>query len=163
MNKTHEFLFSSDPQATGAVMAECERWLFSLVMFLAVMCCGCDSQASQQLQVIQDSLQKLQQSIGDATIIKSASPEVKKQITSQFQSLLEILLRVNAAGTQKESQQAAVEILNHPTIQQILISTELVDFQNINGSSLLSRPPVESCLFVNAQGRCLRESAGRKW
>lgn len=118
-------------------MAECERWLFSLVMFLAVMCRGCDSQASQQSQGIQAILQNLQQSIGDATRIESASPEATQQITSQFQSLLEILRQVNAAGTQKESQQAAVEVLNHPTIQQILISTELVDFQNFNGSSLL--------------------------
>ncbi|XP_047488056.1 kinase D-interacting substrate of 220 kDa-like [Penaeus chinensis] len=116
-------------------MAESERLFFSFIMFLAVMCRGCDSQMSPESQNIQNILEGLQQTLGDASRLGTTDPEEIKQITSQLQSLLDAVSEVQ--GTEEEVRQSASQVLNHPLIQQILVFTRLVDFQNFNGSSLL--------------------------
>ncbi|XP_037803391.1 kinase D-interacting substrate of 220 kDa-like isoform X2 [Penaeus monodon] len=54
---------------------------------------------------------------------------------SQLQALLTAMRQTQ--GTEEEIRQSASEVLNHPVIQQILVFTGLVDFQNFNGTSLL--------------------------
>ncbi|XP_063600577.1 ankyrin repeat domain-containing protein 17-like [Penaeus indicus] len=116
-------------------MADPGRVFLCFMVLLAVMCRGCDSQESPDSQNIQNILQGLQQTLGDASRIGTSDPVLAQNITSQLQSLLDAMRQVQ--GTEEEVRQSAVQILNHPLIQQILIFTRLVDFQNFNGSSLL--------------------------